>query len=239
MANLNEQKKWESGIYQYEITDPLQSGPDGIDNVQGKQLGNRTAFLKRRQDDFAKGYGFVAVQPRLASQLNVDIATGGLIAIDGVMPTAGDIVLLKDQTNPIENGLYTAATDGWARVPQYAIGSGNIFDNIMIDIKEGSTHKGKIFMIDALEAYAVGTGALTFRETVFSYKGLPGKILVRDRAGDFQDASKLGGYLNAYDFGADVTQDALTRFDKSALKTLRRFSTAQGSKTYTIITYGF
>ena len=41
MANLPEQSKWENGIYQFEITDPLQGGADGIDNIQGKQLANR------------------------------------------------------------------------------------------------------------------------------------------------------------------------------------------------------
>ena len=46
MAFLPESAHWEDGIYQYEITDKLQSGPDGIDNLQGKQLANRTVFLK-------------------------------------------------------------------------------------------------------------------------------------------------------------------------------------------------
>jgi hypothetical protein len=46
MANLKEQAKWEEGIYQYEITDPLQGGEDGLDNVQGRQLANRTLYLK-------------------------------------------------------------------------------------------------------------------------------------------------------------------------------------------------
>lgn len=46
MANVKEQSKWEEGIYQYEITDPLQGGEDGLDNVQGRQLANRTLYLK-------------------------------------------------------------------------------------------------------------------------------------------------------------------------------------------------
>ena len=46
MANLVEKSEWEDGIYQLEITDPLQGGPDGIDNVQARQLGNRTRYLK-------------------------------------------------------------------------------------------------------------------------------------------------------------------------------------------------
>lgn len=48
MANVKEQAKWEEGIYQYEITDPLQGGEDGLDNVQGRQLANRTLYLKER-----------------------------------------------------------------------------------------------------------------------------------------------------------------------------------------------
>ncbi len=48
MANLREEAKWESGIYQYETTDPLQGGADGIDNVQGRQLANRTQWLRKK-----------------------------------------------------------------------------------------------------------------------------------------------------------------------------------------------
>lgn len=50
MANLREEPKWESGIYQLEITDPVQGGVDGIDNVQARQLANRTLFLKKQQE---------------------------------------------------------------------------------------------------------------------------------------------------------------------------------------------
>lgn len=48
MAYLSEEKKWEEGIYQYETSDPLQGGADGIDNVQGRQLANRTVYLKAK-----------------------------------------------------------------------------------------------------------------------------------------------------------------------------------------------
>lgn len=46
MANLPETPSWVTGIYQLEETDPVQGGPNGIDNLQGKQLANRTAYLK-------------------------------------------------------------------------------------------------------------------------------------------------------------------------------------------------
>ncbi|KWA11588.1 phage tail protein [Burkholderia territorii] len=50
MANLKEESKWEDGVYQFETSDPVQGGPDGVDNVPTKQLANRTRYLKDRAD---------------------------------------------------------------------------------------------------------------------------------------------------------------------------------------------
>ncbi|QHC05951.1 hypothetical protein GRF56_00035 [Aeromonas veronii] len=50
MAYLQETDVWVDGIYQLETTDPVMGGADGIDNVQAKQLGSRTKYLKKGQD---------------------------------------------------------------------------------------------------------------------------------------------------------------------------------------------
>lgn len=50
MADLKEESKWEPGIRQFETSDPVQGGPDGVDNIALKQLGNRTRYLKDRAD---------------------------------------------------------------------------------------------------------------------------------------------------------------------------------------------
>jgi len=55
MANLKEENKWEEGIYQLEVTDPVVGGIDGISNKQAKQLANRTKFLKESIDALADG----------------------------------------------------------------------------------------------------------------------------------------------------------------------------------------
>ncbi|MDK9716752.1 MAG: hypothetical protein OEL57_02450, partial [Trichlorobacter sp.] len=46
MADLVEVSEWTPGIYQLETTDPVEGGPDGVDNLQARQLANRTAYLK-------------------------------------------------------------------------------------------------------------------------------------------------------------------------------------------------
>ena len=46
MANLKEDNTWEQGIYQFETSDPVMGGPNGIDNLPTRQLANRTLWLK-------------------------------------------------------------------------------------------------------------------------------------------------------------------------------------------------
>jgi len=60
MSNLVEQAVWVEGIYQLETTDPVEGGPDGIDNLQAKQLANRTAFLKEQVEKVIQSTGELA-----------------------------------------------------------------------------------------------------------------------------------------------------------------------------------
>lgn len=53
MANLAETASWEAGVYQIEETDPIQAGPNGVDNLPHKHLANRTSYLKQQQDALA------------------------------------------------------------------------------------------------------------------------------------------------------------------------------------------
>ncbi|OAM73776.1 hypothetical protein [Devosia elaeis] len=68
MANLPEQNTYPSGIYQIELTDPVVGGPDGISNVQARQLANRTRWLKQIADEVveARGEGGSSLAARLA-----------------------------------------------------------------------------------------------------------------------------------------------------------------------------
>ncbi|WP_334014654.1 phage tail protein [Burkholderia orbicola] len=62
MANLKEESKWEDGVYQFETSDPVQGGPDGVDNLPTKQLANRTRHLKDRADGNDKRVGDISAQ---------------------------------------------------------------------------------------------------------------------------------------------------------------------------------
>ena len=53
MADLSESNEWTTGIYQLETSDPVLGGPEGIDNLQAKQLANRTRWLKDKTDSLS------------------------------------------------------------------------------------------------------------------------------------------------------------------------------------------
>jgi hypothetical protein len=52
---------------------------------------------------------------KAASTANIDLTTGGLLTIDGVVLAAGDRVLVKDQTSKVENGIYDVVDGAWTR----------------------------------------------------------------------------------------------------------------------------
>jgi phage-related tail fiber protein len=67
MTDLTESPTWEEGIYQIELTDPVVGGADGLSNRQGKQLANRTRWLK------------IAVEER-ATPADISAAIAALVA---------------------------------------------------------------------------------------------------------------------------------------------------------------
>lgn len=59
----------------------------------------------------------IKVPVRVAT--DASIALQGLQTIDGVVLETGDRVLVKDQTNMVENGIYVADADAWRRAPDF------------------------------------------------------------------------------------------------------------------------
>jgi len=61
MANLQESQTYEAGVYQLETTDPVVAGPEGISNLQAKQLANRTSWLKQQVDQLIADMGGLGI----------------------------------------------------------------------------------------------------------------------------------------------------------------------------------
>lgn len=84
MANLQEQIRWEDGIYQIEQTDPVVGGPDGISNLQAKLLANRTAWLKQQLEAAQQDLEAVGIDGQNAIWSGVERALSeiGLLATE-------------------------------------------------------------------------------------------------------------------------------------------------------------
>lgn len=116
-------------------------------------------------DAVSKGYvdtlvgsaisGLAWVEPvRAGSTGNVDPAAPG--AIDGVTLATGDRVLLKSQTDPVENGVYSY--DGTVLTR-----TGDDLDaGSVVTVGEGTVNADKVFLLTTDGPVTVGTTPLTF-----------------------------------------------------------------------------
>ena len=207
MAFLNETDRYEPGIRQFEITDPLQGGENGVDNIPTRQLANRTRFLKNQFFDYLAGYTFTE-EARCASTTNVDFLTGGELEIDGVQTQVDDIVLLKNQTDATQNGLYVVKSSTWERLNPYVDDTVNIFDKKLIPVKEGTNNAGKIYMVYKLDLYTLGEDSIEFFETLFSFTGGAGKLVICNPDGKIPGAETknlINIEVAVADWGADAT----------------------------------
>jgi hypothetical protein len=125
----------------------------GTINASGSRLTNlplptnaTDATSKAYVDSVASGLkpkGQVVV----ATTANVDLTTGGLLTIDGVVLSVGQRVLVKDQTLPEQNGIYEVTLGAWTRTAD-----ANTFVELVgatVFVAGGPTNVGKTFLCDS------------------------------------------------------------------------------------------
>lgn len=81
MANLTETNAWSDGIYQLETEDEVMGGENGIDNLQAKQLGARTQWLKKQLDNVISAAGLTPDKTKLdqLAEAIAKAASGGKV----------------------------------------------------------------------------------------------------------------------------------------------------------------
>jgi len=100
---------------------------------------------------------------RFGSTANIDLATGTLLNIDGTVVTAGDRILVKNQTLPAQNGIYIAGVGAWARSTD-ADTAAEINSGMSCLITEGTMNARKIYVLTTPDPIVVDTTALTFAQ---------------------------------------------------------------------------
>jgi len=144
--------------------------PDEL-NFNGQPFGwagdNQTGLL----ETIIRNLGIVFSGPwkgaaRLASAgTNHDVIVGGIQSVDGTLTGPSDLVLLKDQTNPTENGLYiTSSTGSWVRATG-ADRNGVFPPGLTVYVREGAVNTQTYWTLTTL-AVDLGTTPLVFQELV-------------------------------------------------------------------------
>jgi len=91
-----------------------------------------------------------------------DIALSGLLTIDGVTLTAGNRVLVKNQNNTYENGIYVVSASAWSRAED-----ANTWDELVSAftfIEEGSTQADTGYVCTINAGGTLGTDPVTFAQ---------------------------------------------------------------------------
>lgn len=179
MANLPESPNFDSGIYQIETTDPVLGGPNGIANAQAKSLANRTAFLKQQIDQLNSGNltpSWIASKTYVQGELQTldgkasvraatvqNITLSGAQTVDGVALVVGDRVLVKDQTDAKQNGVYVVAGSAWTRAIDADSGT-KLTSGARVAVEEGTLNGGKVWYLATTGAISVGSTMLQFKD---------------------------------------------------------------------------
>lgn len=99
---------------------------------------------------------------RAASTVDVTIATPGNV-MDGVTLATGDRVLLKNQTNPVENGIYVFDTGLTPLVRATDMATGSDATNAALFVSEGTTQADQAY-VETADPAVVGTDSLVFQQ---------------------------------------------------------------------------
>ncbi len=93
------------------------------------------------------------------------IVLAGAQTIDGVAIPAGSRVLVKNQAQGKDNGIYLTAADLWTRAPD-ADANAEVSPGLMVTVERGTVNADTLWLLTTDAPIVVGTTALTFRNII-------------------------------------------------------------------------
>ena len=90
---------------------------------------------------------------------NANLTLSATQTVNGVAVVVGDRVLVKDQTDPIENGIYTVETSAWQRDGDFD-GERDVGRGTQVIV--ATTPIATIYQVTSADPITIGTSAITF-----------------------------------------------------------------------------
>ena len=93
--------------------------------------------------------------------------TAGALLLDSITPSVNDLILLKDQTDLTQNGLFTVTQVGDMSLPfilqRWNVDSASLVEGLLVFVRLGSTHACQLFVsLDNLDE--VGVSQINFEQ---------------------------------------------------------------------------
>ncbi|WP_440030176.1 phage tail-collar fiber domain-containing protein [Chromobacterium amazonense] len=121
-------------------------------------LATRATVDQRIAEELAKLDG----KPSVRAATTAAIALAGLQTVDGVALQAGDRVLVKNQANGADNGIYIASAGNWGRSVD-ANASMEVTPGLFVAVEQGTVNGGAIWqLLDGGAPVVLGATALVF-----------------------------------------------------------------------------
>ena len=121
-----------------------------------------TAYVDAATSAAAAGLDFKQ-SVRLATTTNINLSSFGTGNVDGIGTVAGQRVLVKNQTNKAENGIYTVGGSAWTRATDFD-SSTEVTAGAFVFVEEGTTQADTGWVLTTDGAITVGTTQLDFTQ---------------------------------------------------------------------------
>jgi hypothetical protein len=142
------------------MTGNLDVDGNRIINVPNTPSDGQDAVNKNYVDSVAQGLD-VKESVRVATTANITLS--GEQTIDGVSAVAGDRVLVKNQTDAEDNGIYVVASGAWARSAD-ADSDADVNAGLFTFVEEGTTLADTGWVLTTNNPITVGTTELAFSQ---------------------------------------------------------------------------
>lgn len=113
----------------------------------------------------------VAIKAPVDAATTANITLSGEQTIDGVSVTAGDRVLVKDQTNAAENGIYAVSATSWARSKDFD-GPRDVRTGTMVLCTAGTENANTFWRVTTANDITIGTSSVAFARSANQLAGV-------------------------------------------------------------------
>ncbi|MFM9328726.1 hypothetical protein [Paenibacillus mesotrionivorans] len=132
--------------------------------TDGNQTFNIDTMINNPVEKLDEALGLVPVSGDVRAATTGNIVLSGAQTIDGIALSAGNRVLVKNQTAGKENGIYTVATGPWTRAVD-ANSTAKLAAGISVYVEEGAANGKTQWKMTNTGAVTLDTTAITFEKT--------------------------------------------------------------------------